>query len=291
MDETSEGCEALDWLLDKLSAAKKKEPPKSTFVTPPKLEVKADLTKTKASELELWKNWKNGGKKPEDLDPLFKSFARLINKRVNLYRGRVELPISTIEHAHKLEFVNAMNTFDPTKGAALGTHVHNRLLKGGRFIETNKNFSRISENVGKNIGAFNAVKANLTDQLGHEPDDQTIHDYLLVNPLKTNNSKYLSMKDIQRLNKDQRKGLIHTDHDTADLGGAPNLSSREEEIIHLVHHELSPQERLVHEYTFGLHGKPVLAPGAMAKKLKMDGPKISKLKKSIREKILSHMEE
>jgi DNA-binding CsgD family transcriptional regulator len=68
------------------------------------------------------------------------------------------------------------------------------------------------------------------------------------------------------------------------------MSSREDEVVHLIYHQLTPQERSVHEYTFGLNGKPRLEPGAIAKKLKMDNSKVSKLRTSIFKKMEPHLE-
>ena len=58
----------------------------------------------------------------------------------------------------------------------------------------------------------------------------------------------------------------------------------------MIHYQLTPQKRLVHEYTFGLFGKPVLKPGQIAKKLKMDGSKVAKLRTSIFNKMKPHLE-
>lgn len=286
MEAMIDGGQALEWVLSKLGAGKTAPPKFSSTVKPPK--PVTDLKSTQAKELELWKTWKKSNEDPKHLDPLLKSFAPKIYERVNKFKNRVEIPTSTIEHEHKKAFVDALRTYDPDRGASLGTHVTNRLMKAGRFVETNKNFSRISENVSKHIGYFNSVKSTLAEQLGHEPDDYTIHDHLLQNPHPKLGSPSIAM--IGRLNREQRKGFIQTGHDVEEISGSPNLSSREEEVIHLVYHQLTPQERLVHEYTFGLNGKPALKPGAIAKKLGMDGPKVSKLKSSIREKILLHLE-
>lgn len=278
MELHEDTAQALDWVLDKLSAAKKIQAvgPSSAKTVDEK---KKELAAKKPKEFELWQSWKKGGQKPKDLDPLLKSFSNLINSRVSLYKNRVEIPVSTIEHVHKKEFVNALRTYDPTKGAALGTHVMNRLQKAGRYIEQHKNFATIPENISRYIGAFNAVKGEIREKLGGaEPDAQTIHDFVVTSQHPKLGA--LSLKDIKRLNRDQRRGLIQTGHET-DLLNVHELDPRELEVAHLIVHQLTPQERLVHEYTLGLYGKPMLRPGEIAKKLKVDGSKVSKLKKSI----------
>lgn len=276
----------VEWLLEKISGKPRRAPPPlPTIKTPEQLEQrKKDQSDRKMSEVDLWHAWDKGGRKMgTDLDPLLKSFQPMIQGRVNVYKNRVEYPTSVIEHEHKMYFVQALKTWDPSKGT-LQTWVGLNLKRAGRDVDTNKNFARIPENVYKNIGSFNALKSELTEKLGHEPDDQTIHDHIL----ETGHERLgrLSLKEIRRLNRDQRKGLIAKGHET-DPG---QYDPREEEIIHTIHYQLTPQERLVHEYSFGINGKPKLSSGDIAKTLKMDPSKVSKIRTIIRKKIQSHLE-
>jgi len=268
----------LDWVIEKLSAGKTR--PSSALAPKPAVKPKPDLTAKKQTEVDLFHHWNSNGRKPLDLDPLLKSFQPLIQTRVNHYKNRVEIPVSAIEHEHKKAFVKALETWDPKKGGSLSTWVMTNLRKAGRYVDSNKNFARITENVYKNIGAFNAVKSELTEKIGHEPDAQTIHDHLVT----TGHSRLgmLSLKDIQRLNNEQRKNLIEKGYESAGSAGyIPQLDPRHEEVVHLIYHQLTPQERSVHELTFGLNGQPKLKPGEIAKRLKMDGSKVSKLRTSI----------
>jgi len=293
--------QALSWVLDKLAAAAKKkaapgtptfkaptfEPAKpakpSSFKPPEKI-----TTDRKQKEVELWHSWNSNGRKPKDLDPLLKTFNNMVQKRVNLFR-RAEVPTSAIEHEHKKSLVDALKTWDPKKGGALNTWVQIKLKRAARFVESNKNAAYIPENISQHIGSYNALKAELHEKLGHEPDANTIHDHLLEFGHPKETFAALSLKDIKRLEKEQRRGLISSGHDTEELGGAPHMSSRAEEVKLLILPELTPEERVVHEYSFGLNGKPKLKPGDMAKKLKMDNSKVSKLRTSILGKMKKYM--
>lgn len=264
----------LDWVLGKLSAARK--PTVTPQLTPE--QKRQELRAKQPGEVELWKTYKDSGWHPQHLDPLLKSFTGLINSRINIYKNRVEMPTSAIEHEHKKWFVKALKTYDPKKGAQLNTYITTNLLKAGRYIESNKNFAYISENVSKNIGAFNAFKAEVSDRLGHEPDDRTLHDIAVKE--KHPKLGVLSLKDIKRLGKEQRRGLIETGYED-DLLHPDEIDPREVEVAHYIIPKLTPQERLVHEHTLGLNGKAKLKPGAIAKKLNMDNSKVAKLRSSI----------
>jgi len=275
MIEVSDTSPDLDWVLGKLAAAKK-APAGLPTISP--AQKKEELKAKQPKEIELWKAWKAGGQKPHLLEPLLKSFAPLINERIKHYRGRVEMPISTIEQEHNKWFLKGLQTYDPNKGAALNTHLYTNLKKAGRYIEANKNFSYISENVSRNIGAYNAFRSEIAERLGHEPDDKTVLDFAIKE--KHPKLGILSLKDLKRLNNEQRKGLIQTGHES-DLLAHGDVDPREVEVAHLIIPQLTPQERLVHEHTLGLNGKAQLKPGDIAKKLKMDNSKVAKLRSAI----------
>ena len=284
MDDQDAKTGALSWVLDKLAA--KSTAPASA---PPPIKVQKKVTlEQKKSEVELWNKWNEGGRKPADMKPLMKSFNPMIQKRVNIFKNRVEIPTSTIELKHKELFVQAMKTWDPKKGGALNTWVDWNLRKGVRYVDSHKNFARIPENISQHIGSYKAVKSELAERIGHEPDAQTIHDHVLETGHPTLGR--LSLKDITRIEKEQRRGLIQSGHDTEELGGAPHMSSRAEEVKRLIVHQLTPEERLIHEYTFGLNGKKALKPGEIATKLKMDNSKVSKLRRSILNKMNQYVE-
>lgn len=277
----------LDWILSKISSPRKATKGFAVPATPfvPVVPTASKVTPAKKqAELEMFHTWNNNGRKKKDLDPLLKSFEPMMQGQINRFR-RAEVPISTIEMQHKKALVKALETWDVDKGGSLSTWITTNLRKVTRFVDTHKNMARIPENVSKHIGAFNALKSELTDQLGYEPGSQEIHDHLVVNGHPRLGK--LSFKQIDRLSKEQRKDLIDKGHES-DLGGSsPYASDRDEEVIQLITHQLSKEERAVHELTFGSvfgHERD-FKPGEIAKKLKMDGSKVSKLRTSIYKKM------
>lgn len=290
MQATTDSAQALDWVLEKLSAKKKaksktveviKFPKPSSFSLKPLTfeEKKKELGSKKQNEIALWKTWHTGGRKPLDLDPILRSMKPLIESQALKYKNKVEIPNAAIDFEYQRLAAEALHKFDPTKGAALGTWVSNYLKKAQRFIQTHQNFTRITEPIAAKIGKFNAAKADLTERLGFEPDAKTLAE-----------ETGFSLKDIKRLTKDQRKGLVSSGITGTDVSPAAMLSSREQEVIHLIAPQLTPDERTVHEYTFGLYGKPSLKPGQIAKQLKMDSSKVAKLRTSIFNKMKPHLE-
>lgn len=273
---------ALQYFLEKFSAR--------GITAPQPVHPKPDRSELRSKELELWKTWKDSGHKPEHLDPLIKSFAGIIQGRVNKYRT-AEVPIAAVEHEVKKEFVKALKEFDPSKGTTLATYVTGNIQKSGRYVDNNKNFARVSSNVGEKLGYFNSMKSQLTEKLGYPPSAQEIHDHLIVSPHEKLGR--LSMDKIIRYNKDQRRGLISSANDPTDLSGKmtslTGADAREEEVIRLIYPQLTNEEKSVYEYIYGVNGKPALKRGEIAKKMGWDGPKVSKVVASIRKKVLGYL--
>ena len=226
---------------------------------------------TKDKDLQLWHQWKQGGQDPEDLKPLLGSFRGLIRSRSNRYAGNVELPPAAIHAEFTRQAVNAFKTYDPTKGAALGSWVGTNLQKGNRFVATYQNTARIGEHRHYKVGQYQNAWATLDDQLGREPTNQEISEHLGWHP-----------KEVTRMGAEIRKAHIESAFEGDPTSFMP---SREAEVMKLVKHQLSPEEQLVYEYTLGEGGKPQLKPGEMARQLNMSPSKITRIRSGIYNKM------
>lgn len=274
--------EDLQWVLDKIAAPAKKKPagPAAPVVHPVStLPPLPNLGSKKQNETELLKRWKASGEDPKHLDPLLDSMKGLVESRARMYKNIVEVPTAALDHEFKQQLVEALRSYDPSKGAQLGTWVTKRLKKANRYILTHQNFARIPENVANGINKYTTAKTELTEKLGYEPDDHTLAE-----------KSGLSMKEVKVLNKSLRKGLVAS-------GGQQEMfetgftTGRREEVLGLIHYELTPEERTVFEYTFGRNGKPQLKPGDIARKTGFDNSKVAKLRTSIFNKMKPHLHE
>lgn len=231
---------------------------------------KEQFKATQRKEVDLWHHWNNNGRKPEHLKPLYESFKPLLHKESNKYRG-VEIPKSAINAEMRKQFVTAMTTFNPTK-AALNTWVQQNLKKSSRFIKTYQNLGKIPEGQIAKIREFKQAKEHLSNTLGFEPDTKAIADHLKWSP-----------KQVAQLTKElSRKDMIASqfaeDQDPAEL-----LNSKELEAIHILQYDsrLTPEERTVYEYTWGLNGKPRLQPGQISKQTGIHPSKVSRIRGKI----------
>ena len=239
---------------------------------------KVELKQTQKKEVGLWHNWNANGRKPEHLQPLLDSFKPVLDKHARVFtNSKVELPTSTIHFEVRKQFVNALKTYDPAKGTQLNTWVQTNLQKTSRFVKTYQNLGKIPESQISGIRKFNESKAHLTDKFGHEPDTRSMADHL-----------GWSHKRVVQLQKElSRKDLPAS---AFMIEPAESLSAKELEAVTLMQYGLTPEERTVYEYTFGMNGRPMLKPGQISSTAKIHPSKVSRIRNKLQGKLQDTMQ-
>lgn len=232
-----------------------------------KKEAAEDLKGVQNKEFLLWKTWKDNGKKPEHLRPLLNSLRPFINSHANKWTTTRDVPPAAVRAEFMHHAVQALDTYDPSYGAQINTHVGNYLKKAQRFVTTYQNPARIPETRIYKTGAYkNALKV-LEESYGRTPTHQEMADYL----------KW-PVKQVETLHSEIRVALPQSRfaHDPGVV-----VRSREAEVLRLLPYELTPDEKLVFEHIYGIGGKPQLTPGQISAQLGISAPKVSRLKQSI----------
>ncbi len=235
------------------------------------------LRSRQAQERVLWRKWKEGGEKPEDLVPLLKSFAPLIQSKMSTHLGKVRLvPDAAIKAEYQLQFVAALRAYDPDRGVALGTYVYRYLDKAKRYIAENQNVGRIPENRIYRIKEFQTAQETLLESLDREPTDKELAAEL-----------DWQVADVQRMSAELRSDLISQGFEEDPFQLVP---SKEEEVLRLFKYELEGKEKEVYEYLTG-YGKPkLLSTGDIAKKMKLPDYHVSRIKASLQKKLKRYLE-
>jgi DNA-directed RNA polymerase specialized sigma subunit len=231
----------------------------------------ADSKNRAANDLELWKTWQENDQHPDHLRPLLQSFRGMIRQKANRFVGQVEMPPAAIHAEFNKQFVKALQTYDPNKGAQLGTWVSTNLQKAQRWITAHQNTARIPENRVYKIGQFQTAQSHLDDQFGREPTHVELAEHL-----------GWSEREVSQMSKQIRRANIESgwEHDPTEL-----IPSREAEVLRLVKYELTPEEMLVYEHTVGDGGKQQLRPTEIAKRLGFSPAKVTRLRQAIDGKI------
>lgn len=252
------------------------QPPKPGSIPAPPSAPMPDLSNIQQAEMQMWQRWKET-KKPEDLRPLIKSIQPLVADAVSTWRGRVKfVPDEAIEAEFKNHAIDAIRTYDPSKGAQLGTWVRSNLRKGGRFAKTYQNVGRVVEQRTDVIGDYNQTKAELSEMLGRPATQQE-----MLGALKTKRPDYRwSKPEIQRMESELRADILSSAFESDMNTFVPDL---DDDIAAHLHEELSPDEQKVWAHikdTSKTQGKT----GLIAKELGWSDPKVSRMRKSIEAK-------
>jgi len=235
-----------------------------------------DLAK---QDLALWKEWKDSDEDPDKFRPLYQQFKGAINSKANAWSRNIDLPPSVVNAEFHKQFLYAVRTYDPSKGAALNSWVTTNLKQRvNRYLQTYQNPARIIETrTGHRKGIFDNAVAHLSDQLDREPNTQELSEYL-----------GWPEPEVGRAQQENRKAF-YTSLSPLGMDNATHMPSREGEVLKLIKPELSHDERLVYEYLIGDGGRPMLKPGEIATKLGWNPSKISHIKNSIANKAQKYL--
>ena len=240
-----------------------------------RFEKDADARRSK-KDLTLWEQWNEAGRDVSGIEPLVNQFKPLVMKRANVYAGKnPNVPPEAIRAEFMNQAIKAFETYDPNRGAALGTHVNWQLMKGRRFIATyGSGIGRIPENRSYKVREFTDARDELSDKLGRGPTALELADQLKW-PVKQVSAMELEVR------REVPSSLLQAD--TMSIKPSRNV-----EIARLIQYELAPEELLVMEHLLGINGKPQLKPGDISRQLNMTPSKVSRIKLNIANKIKAY---
>lgn len=202
------------------------------------------------AELDLWKQHKRGD--TTATNSLLRSVMPLINTRVNYYRD-VPIPHPALYGEAIKMALGSFDSWDPSRGARLGTHVVSSLQRMNRFVSQNKNVARIPEHRIQKVGTYLHVKSALEAELGRPPSAEELADELSW-----------SVKEVRDVSASLRKDLSESGMPEAALGA---VQDRNKETMHFLRYGLTPEERTVFDHSFGYQGAKSLSVPEVAKKV------------------------
>jgi DNA-directed RNA polymerase specialized sigma subunit len=229
--------------------------------------------RNKDKDIELWKAYKaNPG--PMTLEPLMKQLDPLLQAEVNRWSGALARQV--LESKARKLALEAIKSYNPNMGAALGTHVVNRLKKLSRSVYTHQDAVRIPEYKKLKVHSYLRGQSELMDQFGRDPTNQELSDHLGWAP-KT-------VSDVQRT---MRPELIQSE----DVGGGMFErqsvwgSDSEDGMVDMIYYDLDPIDKLIFEHSTGYSGKPVLNNTELMRKTGLTQGQLSYRKRKIVDKI------
>ena len=213
------------------------------------------MTTVKATDLELWKQWKRT-KMPQDLQKLLDQMNPILQREVNKWAAG--LSRSLLEAEAKRLAVEAFNSYDPKAGTALSTYVASRLPKLSRLVYSTQNTARLSETKTLLVHAYTSAANEIRNTHGREPTNDELADSLGWSPKK--------LEKFQR--QINRKEFVESeDH--------PEPEDAEDHLADFIYHDLTPLQKSIFEHSTGYLGKPKLSGAEMMRRLKITQGQLS----------------
>lgn len=227
----------------------------------------------RSKELAYWHTWNDSGRKEEHLQPLLKSLQPLIrsetNKRLQGLGGSI--PRSALESELQNATMRALQTFDPSKGAQLSTHVTGNFMRSTDFIAANRNAKYMPREDVERFGSFHNAREELHEELGREPTSEE-----LATKLPDWSGKRI---------KKMMKGFgaeVYTDMGTEFDGQAADLSPHD--AFQLIKSRMTPEEQRFGAMHFDPEGKRPSIP-AIAKALGINEHRAYRIKAKVEEQV------
>lgn len=234
-------------------------------------------------ELSMWQTWKDSGYKEKHLQPLMTSLEPAIKFHVNKWKA-ANVPDHLITIRAKQIAVDSLKSYTPTAGhggkvASPGSWVQQNLNQLQRFIVTNQNVGRVQETrAGKNKRIFDEAQQYLREIYGREPSITE-----LAEDMTTKLGKPVTEKQVRMYVREQRRDNTVSDENFTYTPTATRM------LIKLLPQELTPLENQVFERMYGLNGIRQMKPGEIAKDLRIDNSRVSRIKNKISEKAQEYL--
>ncbi len=194
---------------------------------------------TPEEELDLWNKSKSGDR--DASKSLLRSVMPHVHKRVSRYRD-VPIPAPALYGEATKMALTAIQNWDPTRGARLGTHTVTQLQRMNRFVSQNKNIARIPEHRAVKIGGFLHTRDALSAELGRAPSPEEMADELSW-----------PVKEVRATAASMRKDLSESGMPEAALA---QMNDRQKETMNFVRFSLThPEQKVFDSYFVTTIGK------------------------------------
>ena len=187
-------------------------------------------------DLELWEKWKKTGQS-RYLEDLLARLKPLLHREV--HKWQASMPPAVLESKGRQLIVDALKAYDPTRGAAIATHITTRLRKMSRSVYPYQNVARLPENQQLAFNTFAIAQNNVLDRTGREATARELADELGWTPTKVRTFQ----STIGRRELVESEGLFGE----ADSDNMP--------LVDFFYHGLPPSEQLLFEDITGYGGK------------------------------------
>lgn len=232
------------------------------------------MTTEKQKDIELFHQWKNNPS-PSTLNPLMQQLRPAIIGEALKWKQSGINPSLLESHAYQLAY-DSLQTFDPSLGYQLNTHLTNHLRKMSRYAIQHQNAIRVPEEKVFEYRKQMSAREELLQKLGREPSPMEIAEHV------GSGNKIGDYKPL----------VEHFYSKSSEAGGSPAMQelSMDAVALHLMHDNLTEEQRFVFDHSYGYKGAPILPNQVIAQKLKKSPGMVSKIKNNVEDLLRSYQD-
>lgn len=225
-------------------------------------------TSRKDKDLQLWLTWRRTGLE-SDLKALVDQLMPAIRNESKRW-GRIVQP-TLLDNESKRLAIKAFNSYDPSKGTALATHVVNALQKLSRTAYPRQSTLSVPEHKRITFNTFNRVQAQLLDLHGRPPSFEDVADHMNLPP-----------KKLRALVGEVGK------KEFMESGDGPSFVQHmdDPEVVNLAFHDMTGLQRQIFKMRTGYEGAQVRSGDGIMHELGITQGQLSYQRKLIEEMLL-----
>jgi hypothetical protein len=178
----------------------------------------------------------------------------------------------------KILATEAIKSYDPDKGAALATHVTNRLQKLSRTVYTHSRGARLPEHKAIGVTSFQVAEEALRSQFGRDPSTAELSDHLGWSQGRTRAFREAAHR---------RELLTSGEFNPSSFP----IADQEDPIVGFVYHDMAPKTQRLFEHITGYGGAPVMKNPELMKKFKLTQGQLSYQKRKLTQLFKGAMEQ
>lgn len=174
--------------------------------------------------------------------------------------------------------LDAVRSYDPTRGTRLGTHLFNQLQGLKRVARQQSTILGVPERVSLDRYHLEEAHKSLAAELGRDPTDGELADHTGFSLRR--------MAHVRSYQPAVSQGMMESLGEGAFTGGVqPGRDGSQEMWLRMVYEDLDPFDQKVMEHALGMHGNPVLPNHKIASKLNRSPGYISQRKRYIQQRL------
>lgn len=194
-------------------------------------------TTQQQEDLAAWKAWK-ASPTPQNTERLINLVMPLLGREVSHWSTLA--PKFLLMNEAKRIALEAFQTFDPSRGVLLSTHIMSRLQKLSRLAYERQSTLTVPEHQRLAFNTVDRVKRQLEEEHGMPPSMAAIADRMSITPDK-----------LHQLLQTVGKTEFLT---SADTGPGFAVAPDNGRVLDLAYHDMTPLQKKIFEYRTGYNG-------------------------------------